>query len=271
MGSLRRAASLIMMIVLIVSVAVASAEARPLKRPRPRCAVPAHARLVAQDRQFRIIAIISPPYTANSPPREWRYCSRLTRNGRFRDLARAQPEVIIDLGVLTLAGRYVAYSTETTQSQGRYGYNAQGDVYVRDLLTGSIRQAHVAPCTDATATETLCAVGPSDLYCSSPFCGSGPPVLLVTPTGIAVWHGEEKCIDPSTNAWRPCAWTLQALDGRNGWTAVLDSSTPTTPSDFPPDPFGNLQLASCSAGCAAYQQTIATWTRAGAWHVAPLQ
>jgi hypothetical protein len=262
------------MILLIAGAAVASAQARPLKRPRPSCAVPTHARLIAQDRQFRVIAIISLPYAANSSVEAWRYCRRRQRRAGFRELARAQYAGVggtIDLGVLELAGRYVAYSTETTQAEGRYGYNPQGDVYVRNLLNGSIRHAHVAPCTDATAMETLCAVGPSDIYCSSPFCGSGPPVLLLTPTGIAVWQGEEKCTDPSTNAWRPCAWTFQALDGRNGWTAVLDALTPTTPSAFPPDPFGNLQVASCIAGCGGHRQTIATWTRGEAWHLAPLQ
>lgn len=97
------------------------------RRHIPSCAVQRGAELVAQNSKVRIIAV-SNPHPANPDiKREWRYCLRAKGSG-FRTLVDAAAYAsgygdIVDIGPIMLTGAYVAYTTETTASGGRYDNN----------------------------------------------------------------------------------------------------------------------------------------------------
>ena len=233
------------------------------------CAVPRGARVVAQNSKVRIIALNNPRPGNPDIKREWRYCLRGKGRG-FRTLVDAAANGggygdIVDVGPMVLAGAYVSYSTETTASGGRYGNNPVGVLYVRDLTTGKSESDSVDCGLTPANTISFCAVGPTDYYCSASFCGAGPPVLILSPDGVAAWDAEHKCVYQNAAAWRPCAWAIQVLDGRTGWQAVLDR-LPTSQDQYLSDPFANLGLYECTAGCSSTDQLIATWTDNGVWH-----
>lgn len=245
------------------------------RRHIPSCAVPRGAELVAQNSVVRIIAVNNPRPANPDIKREWRYCLRAKGSG-FRTLVDAATYYggygdIVEVGPITLTGAYVAYTTETTASGGRYGQNPVGVLYVRNLVTGSSKSASIdCGLTATTATIAFCAVGPTNYYCSAPFCGAGIPILILSSNGVATWEAEQKCVYQNGTAWRPCAWAIQVLDGRTGWEAVLDRLPPTG-GEYLSDPFANLQLYECTAGCSATTRSIATWTDNGVWHNGSVQ
>jgi hypothetical protein len=53
----------------------------------------------------------------------------------------------------------------------------------------------VGPAVDCgfTTSDTIafCAVGPTGYYCSAPFCGAGPPVLILSSDGWRHGRGAE--------------------------------------------------------------------------------
>ena len=242
------------------------------RRHIPSCAAPRGAELVAQNSEVRIIAINNPRAASPDIKREWRYCLRVKGRG-FRTLVDAATYFgglgdIVDVGPIVLTGVHVAYSTETTASGGRYGNFPVGVLYVRNLVTGASNSDSIdcgLGMPEPTTNYLFCAVGPTDYFCSAPFCGAGPPILILSSDGVAAWEAEQECVYQNGTAWRPCAWAIQVLDGRTGWQAVLDL-LPPTPGEYLPDPFANLRLYECTAGCSATDQSIATWTDNGVWH-----
>jgi hypothetical protein len=256
------------LVLLLATPDAVGAKTHPSKRRHIRsCAVPHGAQLVAQDSKVRIIAGNSLRPGNHDITREWRYCLRGTGRG-FRTLVDAGNFAggygdIVDVGPVVLTGVYVAYSTETTASGGRYGNHPVGVLHVRNLVTGKSGSDSIDCGLDAaTTTVAFCAVGPMDSFCST-HCGA--PVLILTSDGVAAWEAEQNC-DYS----RPCAWAVQVLDSRTGWQAVLDR-LPLRRGEYLPDPFANLHLYQCSAGCSATSQLIATWTNNDVPHTAGVQ
>jgi hypothetical protein len=243
----------------------ASARTEPSQRRGiDSCAVPRGAKLVAQSSLVRVIRITNPGGRVRE---DWRYCVRAEGHG-FRPLADATTSdaAIVDLGPIVVAGAYVAYSTETIADAGRYGNNPVGVLYVRDLVAGTSKSDPIDCGVSSTVTtNAFCAVGPTDYFCSAPYCGAKRPVLILSPDGVAAWEGEQKCFYSGGSAWRPCAWELQALDGRTGWQAVLDE-VPPTQGEYVDDPFADVRLYDCAAGCSTTDQLVATWTHDGIWH-----
>lgn len=259
---------------LVATATLRSAAASANPKHRVVCALPRGAQVVAQDSLIRIIAIKGPISSDGARiSREWRYCLRRRHRSRYRTLVDAATHGlgdIVDVGPVVLSGAYVAYNTETTAYAGRYGNNPIGVVYVSNLVRGTTKSAGVD--CNLFITNSLCTVGPTDYYsCSPPDCGAGPPVLIVTSAGLAAWQAEQKCIYGNDTDWRPCAWTIQVLDGRTGWEAVLDRVPPVQGQYLPDDPFDNLSLYTCTAGCAATNRSIAAWTHSGISHTASVQ
>jgi hypothetical protein len=260
-----------LLLVLFSGPALAQATTRTSTRRKiDSCAVPRGARVVAQNSTARIVALNNPHPANPDIKREWRYCLRGKGRG-FRTLVDAATYFggygdIVDVGPVVLTGGYVAYSTETTGAGGRYGNNPVGVLYVRNLATGGSQSDAVDCGLDSrTSTISFCAVGPTDYFCSAPFCGAGRPVLILSSAGVAAWDAEQKCVYQNAAAWRPCAWTIQVLDGRTGWHAVLDRLPPSR-DQYLPDPFANLRLYECTAGCSSTNQLIAMWTNNGVWN-----
>jgi hypothetical protein len=275
MSPISRVIGIIVLLVLLSGPAGAQAKTQASKRrPIASCAIPRGAQLVAQNSKVRIIALNNPSRANPDIEREWRYCLRVER-GRFRTLVDAASYLgglgdIVDVGPIVLAGAYVAYNTETTASGGRYGNNPVGVLYVRNLATGKSKSDSID--CGLLLSLSFCALGPTDYYCSTPFCGAGPPVLILSSNGVAAWEAEQKCIyqNAGAGAWRPCAWAIQVLDGRTGWQAVLDRLPPSQ-GQYLPDPFANLRVYECTAGCSSTNQLIATWADNGVWHSGVIQ
>jgi hypothetical protein len=269
--SIKRVFASVMLSMALVTVGSSIALAKTKHRRVP-CAVPAGAQVVAQDSLVRIIAVNGPLSSGGAQiSREWRYCLR-SRYHRYRTLVDAATHGygdIVDVGPVVLSGAYVAYNTETTADAGRYGNNPIGRIDVRDLITGTDQFATL-DCNLTSNQISFCAVGPTDYYCSAPFCGAGPPVLIVSSAGLAAWQAEQECIYGNDTAWRPCAWTVQVLDGRTGWQDVLDRLPPVQGA-YLADPFNNLGLYNCTAGCSATNQSIAAWSDNGVWRTASVQ
>lgn len=269
-------ALIVPLLLLLGDPAAVAAKPRPSKHRRAQiCAIPRGGHLVAQDAQIRLITTIPAATGSTEIKEEWDYCVR-ARHRRFHPLVDAALYYdgygdIVDVGPVVLSGRFAAYNTETTASGGRYGNNPVGEVTVRDLLTDNNNSARIDCNMGTLTTSEFCALGPTDYYCSAPFCDEGPPALILTSDGLASWVSEQKCIYGVTaNAWRSCAWSVQMLDGRTGWQEVLDRLQPTFGS-YPPDPFGNLRLYKCTAGCSSVNQPVAAWTDNGVWLSASVQ
>jgi hypothetical protein len=251
-----------------------AADAKPVaskSAPIKNCMVPRGATIVAQDSIVLIITLNGRYVTNPDIKQEWRYCVR-GKGHRFRVLVDAAAYYggygdIVDVGPITLAGAYVAYSTETTASGGR-GSNPVGMLYVRNLVRGTMESEFLDCGLTASWTISFCAVGPTNYYRA--IDSTGPPVLILSSNGLAAWDAEQECVYPPGNSWGPCAWTVQVLDGHTGWRAVLDR-LPLNQGQYLPDPFANLQLGECVAGCQSPGQITASWTDNGAAKSAPVQ
>jgi hypothetical protein len=128
------------------------------------------------------------------------------------------------------SGAFAAYDSRDLLGGGRYGVNLGIDV--TNLLTSKDESAQVLG--DAFAQVLL-----------------APPLALWTSRG----NGND--------------WFVQAFDGRENRTATLE--TKSGPNTGPcSDPFGDLQLDQCVAGCTPSGATFAWWTDAGAWHSTPI-
>lgn len=265
------------MLLLTAWATAATSSAQASKTPAARCAVQAHTRLVTQSAQVRVTATtvaFSSDHGQIYVNRQWRYCLRRRGSGRFSVLVDAAQYGgglgnTVDVGPLVVSGGYVAYATETTAYAGRYGNGPEGVLTVWDLLTSSRRHVKVAPgpsgCPGEYSQSSICTVGPTRYYCRVPYC-SGSPVLLLTSDGIAAWHAEQKCLSPggmlAQRYWLPCAWGIQALDERTGWTGTLDTMT-FSQHRYPPDPFTNLRIYECNAGCSPHDPAVLAWSQSG--------
>jgi len=180
---------------------------------------------------------------------QWRYCTRAA--GRFHVLAAdlvyggGQGDLVKVRDVL-LAGTYAAYDSTTTTAGGRAYGSSSGDVYVRNLVTGRQRVVNLG--------QNWVAQGP----------------LLLSSLGIAVWQSSPVGQPGQANA---CGtWQIATLDARTGRSSTLDSANPTcdptNPAVHPADPFGNLQLQQCIAGCSPPGAIYAWWTDSGTWRSA---
>jgi hypothetical protein len=165
------------------------------------------------------------------PEEQWRYC--LYSKGRFRVLVTNSGVAggyadIVRVDQLGLGGTFAAYDSSDVLGGGRYGVSLGIDV--TNLLTGKDDSAQVL----GVAFDH---------------------VLLAPP--LAVWTSQGDGND----------WFVQAFDGREDRTTTLENkSGPDTGLYL--DPFGDLQLDQCVAGCAPAGATFAWWTDAGAWRSA---
>jgi hypothetical protein len=213
---------------------------------RHACAVPAGARLVAQDSAARIVVIHRTQQGTGGTDnlQEWRYCLR--RSGGYRSLVTGGSYASgagdsVGVGPVVLAGQWSAWATTTIQSGGRYHAPIQGTVSVR-YLGGP--QAKMTYEPDST-------------------CGAFRQLVL-SPTGIAAWEAE-LCLYPMGQP-PTYMFVVQAINGRTGKNVTLDS-TPASQSNH--DPFTSLQLTSCVAGCTPPGGTAIWWQHDGLWHSAP--
>jgi hypothetical protein len=268
------------LLALILGCAMAEGHARAAKPRRvANCMVPRGAKIVAQSSHVRIV-VLNQPRTELLPGaggdtqirREWRYCLRVPRARYHRMVLDADYfggyGDLVSVGPVVLAADYVAYETQTTCSGGRYGCNPVGALVLRNLVRHTTTSDPVTPDDATCQTQLWCAVGPSGLYCRWTTC-SGTPDLILSPTGVAAWQTEEDCNLPGASTIVACSWGIQALDGVTGWHGSLDS-TPQGQSHASPDPFADLGLYTCAAGCSQRSGTIASWTRDGVPHRAQL-
>ena len=234
--------------VVLVGVAVgfccALAGPAAARKPRPvhhTCPVPSGAHLVAQNSAARIVLIDRTQGTDQL--REWRYCLR-RKPGGYRPLVTGGSYGggsgdSIGVGPVMLAGEWVAWPTITIPYGGRYHYTHQGTVSVRYL--------------GGTSTKMVSEGGGSTCAFRQ---------LVLSPTGIAAWE-VALCLYPTTGPTYSLA--LQAMNGRSGKNVTLDSTAFSPSSD---DPFADLQLTSCVAGCVPPGGTVVWWQRDGVWHSA---
>jgi len=216
------------------------ASAEKLK-PQRRCTTPAGWRILARDSQAVVISghvRVRDVDGQGAPGREkqWRYC--LYRRDRFRVLvtdagANGGYADIYRIGRLALSGVFVAYDSTDYLGGGRYGVSLGVDV--TDVRSGR----HV----DAKPT------------------GSSFVSILLAPP-FAAWISSSEQPD----------WFVQSLNGRTGQTTTLDStcSTADCSTAETPDPFGDLRLTRCLAGCTTPGATFVWWTRNGNWRSVPI-
>ncbi len=243
--------SLVLVPVLVLALGTGSAEGRAGAagtgaRRAVRCRVPEGARLVAQDAVARIVVFDTPRVLRNDLDvnREWRYCWRKTGGYHrlvFDGAYNSGLGDVIHVVSVVLAGRWAAWATTTTAFGGRYGSFPVGAVSVRDLGGGPVRVA-------STGSDVL-----------EQFRG-----LVLAPTGTAAWQFESMSPVPPNDFY----WAVQALNGRSGAGAVLDRSLMGSAVPLS-DPFANVRLYACAAGCSAPAGMIVAWQSDGSWRYAP--
>lgn len=203
------------------------------------CAVPAHARLVAQSSAARIVVYDQHRITKNDTDiiREWQFCSRASRGyhvlvddasyaGGFGD--------IVHVDQVVLAGSWAAWTTTALASGGRYGVLPSLTASARELASRNATEVQVK--RDGT-------------------CGASD--LVLTPAGVAAWVAAScGSVSPPVAA----SWTVQVEDGRTRRNATLDFQQSSGT-----DPFAHLELFQCLAGCAPHGRTTVWWQRDGAW------
>jgi hypothetical protein len=210
------------------------------KQPKPqrRCVVPAHWTVVRRDSEALVITAevhVRDVDGEGTPGREqqWRYCPY--SKDRFHVLVTNTGTAggyadILRVDHVSLSGAFAAYDSKDLLGGGRYGVNLGIDV--TNLQTGTNESSQVLG--DAFAQ-----------------------VLLAPP--LAVWTSQGDGND----------WFVQAFDGREDRTATLQTQSGPNTGPYS-DPFGDLQLDQCVAGCTPPGATFAWWTDAGAWHSAPI-
>jgi hypothetical protein len=210
------------------------------KQPKPKrhCVVPAHWTVVGRDSQALVITaeVHVPDVDGEGTPgreQQWRYCPY--SKDRFHVLVANTGIAggygdIIRVDQVALSGAFAAYDSSDVLGGGRYGVNLGIDV--TDLLTGRDESARVLG--DAFAH-----------------------VLLAPP--LAVWISQGDGND----------WFVQAFEGRGDRTETLETKSGPDTGPFS-DPFGDLELDRCVAGCSPSGATFAWWTDAGAWRSAPI-
>ena len=218
-------------VVLLVLAVVAALAASPglaaarkhRAKPKPHCAIPKGWTVAAGDAQAVVIVRSHNPYgTAKTAPRTWRYCLR--RTGKFRLLVDEVADTT-QVGVLDLAGVFVAYDLFVCQSQCRYGL-PDTTIYMRNLATGRVVT--------------------SDL--GTHLTGNGPPVpsLLLSSDGIAAWLASTEGSPGEPRSSGNVVQTLSAVSRR---TTTLDTDSSGGLS--------NLRLYSCAAGCRTDTAVVA--------------
>jgi len=215
---------------------------------RRGCAVPVGAHLVAQDSSARIVYVEHQQPGVNLPLREWRYCWR--KSGGYHALVTGGSTGsgaggIVDVSQIALSGPWAAWATTTIPYGGRYGYPVEGAVSAR-YLGGRKTQTFVV-----SSYNTCCY-----------------DRLLLTTGGVAAWEVELFAGGGSTGGGPGFWWALQAMNGHTGKGVTLASSSVEF-GQSPPDPYSDLQIDACLAGCVGTSKTIAWWSDDGFWYSAP--
>lgn len=274
MRSVCRVCSAAALVLLLVPATALASARKPAKRPTAVCSVPRGAKVVAQNPQYRLIVIHRLIVVYPSPPanvREWRYCLRKPGQ-RFHVLVNESGGIdTVEIRPVVLSGAYAAFDMETTPQGGKYGYPPVGVLTVRDLRTGKSRSTGIrASAADPPPACGFCVVGPTSYYCTPGYaCPPNNPTLVLAADGLAAWDAEGECpyYHVVSDAWRACEWGIQVLDGRTGWTGLLDSLPRAgAAGEYQPNPFTGLQITHCVAGCTPADPDFVTWERSGTRH-----
>jgi len=209
--------------------------------------VPGGAVVVGRDSRVVLVRLGASDRNGTLIRREWRYCVQGTGVFKTLVLDASYDEGygdVVQVDGVQLAGTYAAFATTTVANGGRYDAVPRAAVRVRNLIAGR---------TQGVDIEQF---GACEIH-----------GLVLASSGTAAWITD--CVlSPTPPAVASLTSLVQAFDDSNGRSSTLDTNTTTTSPLV--DPYANLQLQQCLAGCAPHGATIAWWTTNGPWRSHPV-
>lgn len=214
-------------VLLLGAVAALSPAAASAKTHKPKpCAVPHGWRVAARDSPAVVIRAEVIVAAGGASEREERWRYCVRTNGRFRNLVTNTGVDGGSADILRVNQVALAGSFAAYDSNDVLGGGRYGISLGVDVTNL------------LTGTDTSARV-----------LGVGFDHVLLAPP-LAVWTSDAGGSD----------WFVQAFDGRTDVTTTLDST-----SGPDSDPFADLQLDHCVAGCTPIGATFAWWTAEGSW------